>query len=90
MSQARSCGWVSDEVYEDLAFARPHVGAWSLPGMAERAAVISSLSKSHAVPAFRFGWIVGPSQLAQHLSILLPVHDLWQPGLYPGWRVGGR
>ena len=25
---------VSDEVYEDLAFARPHVSPWSLPGMA--------------------------------------------------------
>jgi arginine:pyruvate transaminase len=62
---------VSDEVYEDLAFARPHIGAWSLPGMAERTAVISSLSKSHAVPAFRFGWIVGPPQLAQHLFNLL-------------------
>jgi arginine:pyruvate transaminase len=62
---------VSDEVYEDLAFARPHIGAWSLPGMAERTAVISSLSKSHAVPAFRFGWIAGPPQLAEHLFNLL-------------------
>ena len=44
---------LSDEVYEDLAFARPHVGAWSLPAMAERAIVVSSLSKTHAVPAFR-------------------------------------
>ena len=62
---------VSDEVYEDLAFARPHTGAWSLPGMAERTVVISSLSKSHAVPAFRFGWIVGPPGLAEHLFNLL-------------------
>jgi arginine:pyruvate transaminase len=62
---------VSDEVYEDLAFARPHIGAWSLPGMAERTVVISSLSKSHAVPAFRFGWIVGPPDLAEHLFNLL-------------------
>jgi arginine:pyruvate transaminase len=58
-------------VYEDLAFARPHIGAWSLPGMAERTVVISSLSKSHAVPAFRFGWIVGPPDLAEHLFNLL-------------------
>jgi len=62
---------VSDEVYEDLAFARPHTGAWSLPGMAERTVVVSSLSKSHAVPAFRFGWIVGPPELATHLFNLL-------------------
>jgi arginine:pyruvate transaminase len=40
---------LSDEVYEDLAFARSHIGAWSLPGMAERTVVVSSLSKSHAI-----------------------------------------
>jgi len=62
---------MSDEVYEDLAFARPHIGAWSLPGMAERTAVVSSLSKSHAVPAFRLGWVVGPPELCTHLGNLL-------------------
>jgi arginine:pyruvate transaminase len=62
---------LSDEVYEDLAFARPHVSAWSLPGMAERTAVVSSLSKSHALPGFRFGWIVGPPELTGHLFNLL-------------------
>jgi len=62
---------LSDEVYEDLAFARPHVGAWSLPGMAERTAVIASLSKAHAVPAFRLGWVIGPPDLIRHISNLL-------------------
>lgn len=62
---------LSDEVYEDLAFARPHVSAWSLPGMAERTVVVSSLSKSHAIPGFRLGWIVGPPLLGRHLFNLL-------------------
>lgn len=62
---------VSDEVYEDLAFARPHTGAWSLPDMAERTAVVSSLSKSHALPAFRLGWVVGPPELIRHLANLV-------------------
>jgi arginine:pyruvate transaminase len=62
---------LSDEVYEDLAFARPHVSAWSLPEIAGRAVVVSSLSKSHAIPAFRFGWVVGPRELSRHLSNLL-------------------
>ena len=62
---------LSDEVYEDLAFARPHVSAWSLPGMAERTIVVSSLSKSHAIPAFRFGWVVGPPALTGHLFNLV-------------------
>ena len=62
---------VSDEVYEDLAFARPHISPWSLEGMAERTVVISSLSKSHAMPGFRLGWIIGPEALAPHLFNLL-------------------
>jgi arginine:pyruvate transaminase len=62
---------LSDEVYEDLAFVRRHVGAWSLPEMAERTAVIASLSKAHAVPAFRLGWVIGPPDLIRHISNLL-------------------
>ncbi len=62
---------LSDEVYEDLAFARPHVSPWSLPDMADRTVVVSSLSKSHAVPAFRLGWVIGPPALCRHLFNLL-------------------
>jgi arginine:pyruvate transaminase len=67
LCRTRDLWLVSDEVYEDLAFARPHVSAWSLPDMAERTVVVSSLSKSHAMPGFRFGWIIGPPALAAHL-----------------------
>jgi arginine:pyruvate transaminase len=62
---------LSDEVYEDLAFARPHLSPWSLPGMAERTIVVSSLSKSHAMPGYRFGWMIGPTVLAKPLFNLL-------------------
>lgn len=62
---------LSDEVYEDLAFARPHMSPWSLPGMAERTVVVSSLSKSHAMPGYRFGWMIGPTVLAKPLFNLL-------------------
>jgi arginine:pyruvate transaminase len=71
LCRAHDLWLVSDEVYEDLAFARPHVSAWSLPGMAERTVIVSSLSKSHAVPAFRLGWVIGPPALSQHLANLL-------------------
>jgi arginine:pyruvate transaminase len=62
---------VSDEVYEDLAFVRPHLSPWSFPGMAERTIVVSSLSKSHSMPGFRLGWIIGPTPLGGHLFALL-------------------
>jgi arginine:pyruvate transaminase len=62
---------LSDEVYETLAYARPHNSAWSLPGMADRTIVVSSLSKSHALPGFRFGWIAGPPALITHATNLV-------------------
>jgi len=71
LCRKRDLWLLSDEVYEDLAFARPHVSPWSLPDMAERTVVVSSLSKSHAMPGFRFGWIIGPPALAGHLFNLL-------------------
>ncbi len=71
LCRERNLWLVSDEVYEDLAFARPHVSPWSLPGMVERTVVVSSLSKSHAMPGFRLGWIIGPPALSGHLFNLL-------------------
>jgi arginine:pyruvate transaminase len=71
LCRTRDLWLVSDEVYEDLAFVRPHVSPWSFPGMAERTVVVSSLSKSHAMPGFRFGWIIGSTALSRHLFNLL-------------------
>ncbi|HET8789935.1 MAG TPA: pyridoxal phosphate-dependent aminotransferase [Modicisalibacter sp.] len=63
--------WVmSDEVYAELTFDGEHVCPATLPGMAERTAVINSLSKSHAMTGWRLGWVIGPQPLIQHLSRL--------------------
>lgn len=52
--------WVlADEVYEDLAWAQPHVSIASLPGMAERTLTVFSLSKTYAVAGHRLGYVVG-------------------------------
>jgi arginine:pyruvate transaminase len=67
LCRSRGLWLLSDEVYEDLAFARPHVSAWSQPDMAERTLVVSSLSKAHAMAGFRFGWVIGPPALSRHL-----------------------
>ena len=62
---------VSDEVYATLAYGGPHVSPRSLPDMAERTVVVSSLSKSHGIPGFRVGWVIGPAALTAHLFNLL-------------------
>jgi len=61
---------ISDEVYSELLYEGEHISPASLPGMAERTATINSLSKSHAMTGWRVGWVVGPPELAGHLSHL--------------------
>ena len=52
---------VSDEVYEDFVFDGASFSSpLSVPELADRVIVVSSISKSHAAPGFRSGWSVGP------------------------------
>ncbi len=64
--------WVlSDEVYADFAYERPHVSLAALPGMAERTLTVSSFSKSHGLAGARVGALVAPAaiiELARRVS----------------------
>ena len=61
---------ISDEVYAELTFEGAHLSPATLPGMADRTAVVSSLSKSHAMTGWRCGWSITPIPLAEHLERL--------------------
>jgi len=64
--------WViSDEVYDQMTYDRPHLSIATLPGMRERTVIIGSLSKSHAMTGWRVGWVIGPVELMKHLDNLL-------------------
>ncbi|MFK4761373.1 aminotransferase class I/II-fold pyridoxal phosphate-dependent enzyme [Microbacterium sp. ZW T5_45] len=54
---------VTDEVYEHLAFAAPHVPIATLPGAAERTLTISSAGKTFSATGWKIGWIHGPADL---------------------------
>jgi arginine:pyruvate transaminase len=59
---------VVDEVYAGLA---PGGKVPSLaPTLPDRVVTLGSLSKSHAMPGFRAGWLVGPGELIQHAQSL--------------------
>jgi arginine:pyruvate transaminase len=59
---------VADEVYAGLApGGRVPSLAAELP---EQVVTISSLSKSHAMPGWRAGWLVGPKTLVAHAEML--------------------
>ena len=62
---------MSDEVYWSLVYDRAHTSARSLPGMADRTVVISSLSKSHSMTGWRLGWAVVPPILAEAMENFL-------------------
>lgn len=54
---------VTDEVYEHLTFAAPHVPIATLPGAAERTLTISSGGKTFSATGWKIGWIHGPADL---------------------------
>jgi aspartate/methionine/tyrosine aminotransferase len=68
LAQAHDLWLVADEVYAGLA-PGGHV-----PGLAarlpERVVTVSSLSKSHSMPGWRAGWLVGPEPLVKHAENL--------------------
>ncbi len=64
---------VSDEVYEELVFdpAARFVSPFDLAEGAGLTVVVSSISKSHAAPGFRSGWLVGSPELAARAQPLV-------------------
>lgn len=64
---------LSDEMYGRLVYdGAEFVSAASLPGMRERAIVVSGFSKSYAMTGWRLGYIIADKQL---IAPLLKVHQ---------------
>ncbi len=68
LARRHSLWVVADEVYAGLApGGRVPSLAASMP---DQVVTISSLSKSHAMPGWRAGWMVGPKALIRHVESL--------------------
>lgn len=67
---------ISDEVYDTQVWDGSHLSPRALPDMAERTLVVGSMSKSHAMTGSRCGWIVGPTDMIEHL-INLATHTTY-------------
>jgi aspartate/methionine/tyrosine aminotransferase len=69
LARRHSLWLVADEVYAGLA------PAGRVPSLAallpEQVVTIGSLSKSHAMPGWRAGWLIGPRQLVEHVEALV-------------------
>jgi arginine:pyruvate transaminase len=62
---------ICDEVYATLTYGVEFTSVLALAGVEDRVAMLSSLSKSHAMTGFRHGWAVGPVPLVETLEQLL-------------------
>jgi arginine:pyruvate transaminase len=72
---------ISDEVYEEMIFPGVQFASpLDLPELAERVIVACSISKSHAAPGFRSGWLIGPSEFCTRL---LPLSETMLFGSQP-------
>src|SRR5580704_15809940 len=68
LARRHSLWLVADEVYAGLA---PGGRVPSLAAvLPEQVVTIGSLSKSHAMPGWRAGWMVGPKALIRHVESL--------------------
>ncbi len=81
LAAAQDLWLISDEVYEELVFPGvPFTSPLDLPELAERSVVCASISKSHAAPGFRSGWVIGP---AEFTARLLPLSETMLFGSQP-------
>src|SRR6202166_3181571 len=78
LARRHSLWVVADEVYAGLA------PGGRVPGLAaempEQTVTISSLSKSHSMPGWRAGWLVGPPQLVLHAEAMAQCMLFGLPG----------
>lgn len=72
---------VSDEVYASLTYGNTvFVSPFDDEELAKRTIVVSSVSKSHAMPGFRCGWIAAPEEFCARV---LPVSETLLFGSQP-------
>lgn len=78
--EAHDLWLVCDEVYAELTFDRPFASPLDSPRWRERAIVTASISKSHALPGFRSGWVAAPAEAARRIAL---VSDTMLFGMQP-------
>lgn len=63
---------ISDEIYDRLVYAAPHITFSSLPGMRDRTIIIGGFSKDYAMTGWRLGFTLGPADI---LGAMRKIHQ---------------
>jgi aminotransferase len=63
---------VTDEIYAELTYDRPHVSIAALPGMKERTVFLHGFSKALAMTGWRIGYTCAPAEL---IEAMMKIHQ---------------
>ncbi|MBR3593533.1 MAG: aminotransferase class I/II-fold pyridoxal phosphate-dependent enzyme [Clostridia bacterium] len=58
---------LSDEIYAELTYGRPHCSIASLPDMRERTIIASGFSKTYAMTGWRMGYTLAPAPITEQM-----------------------
>ena len=61
---------ICDEVYADMTFDGTFCSPFDRPYLRHRTLSVSSISKSHALPGFRAGWVACPAEVTPRLVLV--------------------
>lgn len=59
---------ISDEIYAELSYYKPHISMASLPGMQERTILINGFSKAFSMTGWRLGYACGPASIIKEMT----------------------
>lgn len=63
---------LSDEIYAELTFGKPHISIAALPDMKERTILAGGFSKAYAMTGWRMGFLAAPAPIAEQM---LKIHQ---------------
>lgn len=61
---------ICDEVYADMTYDAPFCSPFDRKQLRHRTLAVSSISKSHALPGFRAGWVACPAAVTPRLVLV--------------------
>jgi arginine:pyruvate transaminase len=64
---------IADEVYADISFTGSFASPFDHPRFRSRTVSVASISKSHALPGFRSGWLAAPAELIERATLVAEV-----------------
>ena len=59
---------ISDEIYAELSYDKPHVSIASLPEIKDKTLVINGFSKAYAMTGWRLGYLCGNKELIKQMK----------------------